>query len=337
MDGAAEDRAFQLVSGFRSTQMVRAVSQLKIPDLVAEGPRSSDDLAALTGVQSEPLRRVMRCLVAIGVFAETEDGRFGPTPLSECFRDRPGSQRGMALMLSGEGYEAFGDLMHTLRTGQPAFEHVFGMTHFEQLAQDPERSSIFNAAMQSGTERMRAALVSAYDFSAMRSVVDVGGGRGTLVAALLNANPHLRGVVFDLPAGLAETDVYLKEVGVADRCQVVTGTFFDSVPAGHDAYVLKQIVHDWSDEKATAILTTCRKAMGAGARIIVVERIMPAQAEESAASRLVFMADLQMLVVLGGRERTADEFKTLFHAAGLRLTRVIPTNSVYVLIEGVLA
>ena len=334
MDSAAQDQAFQLVSGFRSTQMVRAVCELKIPDLVAAGPRGADELAVLTGVQSERLRRVLRCLVAVGVFAETEDGRFGPTPLSECFRDQPGSQRGMALMLTSESYEAFGDMMHTLRTGEPAFEHVHGMTHWEQLAQHPERSTIFNAAMQSGTERMSAAVVSAYDFSTLRSIVDVGGGRGTLLAALLNANPHLRGTVFDLPAGLAETEAYLKAQVVNDRCQVVTGNFFESVPAGHDAYVLKQIVHDWSDEKACAILATCRKAMGAGSRLIVVERIMPAQAEESAASRLVFMADVQMLVMLGGKERTAEEFKALFLGAGLRLTRVIPTDSIFHLIEG---
>lgn len=335
MDTTAEDKAFQLVSGFRSTQMVRAVSELKIPDLVAAGPRSAQDLAASTGVQAEPLRRILRCLVAVGVFAETEDGSFGPTPVSDCFRSQPGSLRGAALMLPNESYEAFGQLMHTMRTGQPAFEHVFGMARWEQLAQDPEGSAIFNAAMQSGTERMSAAVVSAYDFAGLQSIVDVGGGRGTLIAALLKTNPHLRGTVLDLPAGLAETAAYLKEQAVDGRCQVAVGNFFESVPPGHDAYMLKQIVHDWNDEKATAILTTCRKAMGTGSRLIVLERIMPARAEESAASRLVFMADLQMLVMLGGRERTVDEFGALFKGAGLRLTRVIPTDSVFHLIEGV--
>lgn len=315
--------------------MVRAVAELRIPDLVAASPCSSDDLAAFTGVQQEPLRRILRALVALGVFTETEDGRFGATAVSECFRDLPGTMRGMALMLPSESYEAFGDLMHTLRTGQPAFEHVFGMTHWEQLAQDPERSSIFNAAMQSGTERIRAAVVSAYDFRGLRSVVDVGGGRGTLIAALLKANPHLRGTVLDLPAGLAQSEAYLKEQGIGDRCQIVSGNFFESVPPGHDAYVLKQIVHDWSDERATAILSICRKAMGAGARLILVERIMPARAEESAASRGLFMVDVQMLVILGGRERTVEEFRVLLQGAGLHLTRVIPTDSIFQLIEGV--
>jgi orsellinic acid C2-O-methyltransferase len=335
MDSAAADRAFQLVNGFRATQMVRAVADLRIPDLVAAGPRSSDDLAVSAGVQAEPLRRILRALVSLGVFIETEDGQFGATAVSECFRDRPGTLRGMALMLPGEIYEAFGDIMHTLRTGQPAFEHVFGMTHWEMLAKDPERSTIFNASMQSVTERISDAVVSAYDFGDLQSVVDVGGGRGSLVAALLKANPHLRGTILDLPAGLAESEDYLKEQGVHDRCKVVSGSFFESVPAGCDAYLLKHIVHDWSDEKATAILATCRKAMGAAARLILVERIMPARAEESAAARGVFMGDIQMLVIFGGRERTVEEFRALLQAAGLRMTRVIPTDSAFHLIEGV--
>jgi O-methyltransferase domain/Dimerisation domain len=334
MEAAARDRAFQLVSGFRATQMVRAAVELKIPDLVAAGPRSSDDLAASSGVQPGPLRRILRALVSLGVFVESEDGQFGATPISECFRDRPGTQRLMALMLPSESYEAFGDLMHTLRTGEPAFDHVFGMTHWEQLAQEPERSSIFNAAMQSITERIKDGVVAAYDFGSLQSVVDVGGGRGSVIAALLKANPHLRGTVLDLPAGLAETEDYLKEQGVHERCQVVSGNFFESVPAGCDAYVLKHIVHDWNDEKATAILATCRKAMGAGARLILVERIVPARAEESAAARAVFLGDIQMLVTLGGRERTVEEFKALLQGAGLKLTRVIPTGSDFHLIEG---
>jgi hypothetical protein len=335
MDSVAHDRAYQLINGFRATQMVRAVAELKIPDLVAAGPLSSEELAASVGVQPEPLRRVLRALVALGVFTENEGGRFGATDISECFTDLPGTLRGMARMLPNESYDAFGDLMHTLRTGQPAFEHVFGMTHWDQLAKDPERSAIFNAAMQSGTEQVMAGVVAAYDFGAVRSIVDVGGGRGTLIAALLKANPQLTGIVLDIPAGLAETKAYLNERGVGDRCEVVQGSFFESVPAGHDVYLLKQILHDWSDEKATAILTTCRKAMDARGRLIVVGRIIPVRAEESAAARALFMADIQMLVILGGRERTEEEFRTLFEGADLRLARVIPTTSVFQLIEGV--
>ena len=335
MDSAAVDRAFQLVSGFRSTQMVLAAVQLKIPDLVANGPRSADDLAATAGVKADPLRRVLRCLVTLGVFTETPEGRFGATPVSDCLRDQPGSMRAQALMLPTEGYVAFGDLMHSLKTGDSAFEHVFGMTHWDQLAQDPARSAMFNAAMKAGTERIQAAVVSAWDFQGLRSFVDVGGGTGTLTAALLKANPQLRATVFDLPPGLAESEAYLKGQGVYERCQLVSGNFFESVPPGHDAYVLKQIVHDWNDEKAVEILATCRKAMGDGSRLIVVERVLPRRAEESADARTVFMADIQMLVMLGSRERTEVEYRELMRKAGIKLTRVIPTKSVFQLIEGV--
>jgi hypothetical protein len=335
MDNAALDRASQLVSGFRYTQMVRAVSQLRIADLVATGPRSSDDLAASTGVQVEPLRRILRCLVTVGVFTETEDGRFGATPISECFRDQPGTIRSTALMLPTESYTAFGDLMYTLQTGEAAFEHTFRMSRWEHLAQDPERAALFNAAMQSRTEQVRDAVAAAYDFSGLRSIVDVGGGRGTLMVGLLKAHPNLRGTVFDVEAGLAETEAYLKEQGVHDRCDVVSGSFFDSLPASHDAYVLKNIVHDWNDEKATAILASCRKAMGAHARLILVEHVMPAHAEASADSRRIFMDDIQMLVMLAGKERTEAEYASLMRAAGVRLTRVLTTDSIFQLIEGV--
>ncbi len=335
MDAEAQDRAFLLVSGFRSTQMVRVVTELRIPDLVADGPRTSDDLAAATGVLAEPLRRVLRCLVAIGVFTETDDGRFAATPVSEWFRDRPGSLRGVALMLPAESYRAFGDLMYTLKTGEPAFEHVFSMSRWEQLAQEPEQASIFNTAMQYGTEGVRDAVASAYDFSGLLSIVDVGGGRGTLIAGLLKANPHLRGMVFDLDAGLAETEDYLKQEGVHDRCVVKRGSFLDSVPPGHDAYLLKNIVHDWSDEKAALILFNCRQAMGPERRLILVEQIVPKRLDDSPDARRLFMNDVQMMVMLGGRERTLDEFRALLHMAGFQLTRVIPTASRYQLIEAI--
>jgi hypothetical protein len=334
MNVDAHDRAFMLISGFRVTQMVRAVSELQIPDLVASGPRTADDLAASTGVQADPLRRILRCLVAAGVFTETEDGRFASTPISEWYRDQPGSLRWTALMLPNESYEAFGALMHTLRTGEPAFEHVFGMSRWAQLAQDPERAAIFNASMQSGTEQVRDALAAACEFAGMKTIVDVAGGRGTLIAALLKANPHLHGVVFDVEAGLGETDAYLKREGVRDRCDIVSGSFFESVPAGHDAYLLKSIVHDWKDEKAALILAACRKAMKPDSRLLVIEQVVPDRAEDTPLARRLFMTDVQMLVVLAGRERTNDEYRDLFRGAGLRLTRVIPTESRFQLIEG---
>jgi O-methyltransferase domain/Dimerisation domain len=335
MDSAALDRAFQLVSGFRSTQMVMAVVQLKIPDLVANGPLSADELAATTGVKADPLRRVLRCLVTVGVFTETREGRFGATAVSEWLRDQPGSMRAQAVMLPSESYAPWGDLMHSLKTGEAAFDHVFGMSHWDRLAQDPARAAIFNAGMQAQTERFQDALVAAFDFQGVGTFIDIGGGRGTLTAALLKANPHVRAAVFDLPAGLGESEAFLTGQGVRDRCELVSGSFFESVPSGYGAYVLKQIIHDWDDEKSVEILATCRKAMEAGSRLILVERVVPVRAEESADARSVFMTDVHMLVMFGSKERTEAEYGVLMEKAGLRLTQVIPTNSIYQLIEGV--
>ena len=335
MDPSVRDRAFMLVSGFRATQLVRAVTELRIPDLVADGPRSAADLAEATGVMTGPLQRVLRALVSVGVFDEVDGGRFASTPVSDWFRDRSGSMRGIALMLPAESYRAFGDLMYSLKTGEPAFEHIYSMSRWEQLAQEPEESALFNSAMQFNTEAMRDAVASAYDFTGLRSVVDVGGGRGTLIAGLLKANPGLRGTVFDIETGLAETEAYLKKEGVHDRCAVKRGSFFDHVPSGHDAYVLKNIIHDWNDEKAAVILANCRKAMGRERRLILIERIVPPRSEYSAAARQLFMADMQMMVMLGGRERSLEEFRALLESAGFELTRVIPTESPFQLIEAI--
>ena len=335
MDPGARDRAFMLVSGFRATQLVRAATELRIPDLVADGPRSAADLAEATGVMAGPLQRALRALVSVGVFDEVDGGRFAATPVSDWFRDRPGSMRGIALMLPAESYRAFGDLMYSLKTGEPAFEHIYSMSRWEQLAQEPEESALFNSSMQFNTEAMRDAVASAYDFTGLLSVVDVGGGRGTLIAGLLKANPGLRGTVFDIEAGLAETEAYLKGEGVHDRCAVKRGSFFDHIPSGHDVYVLKNIIHDWSDDKAAVILANCRKAIGPERRLILIERVVPPRSEYSAASRQLFMADMQMMVMLGGRERTLDEFRILLENAGFQLTRVIPTESPFQLIEAI--
>ena len=327
MDGEARDKAFLLVSGFRATQMVRVVTELGVPDLLAGGPRSADELATSSGVSPDLLLRLLRALVALGVFVETSDGHFSSTPISEQFRDRPGSLRGMALALPDESYSAFAELMHTLKTGEPAFDFLFGMSRWEHLAKNPDKAALFNTFMQFGTEAVMAAVVSAYDFGGASSVVDVGGGRGTLLAAILKANQKLRGTLFDLEAGLAGADVYLEEQGVRNRSKIAIGSFFDGVPSGHDVYVLKYIVHDWNDDKATAILTVCRRAMKDGAKLLLVERMLPRRAEDAPSHRQTYLADIQMMVLLGGRERTEEEFRALLERAHLRLTRVIPTDS----------
>lgn len=331
MDPQAADRAHSLIDGFRATQCVRAVAELRIPDLVSNGPRSAADLAAETGVLEDPLRRVMRTLVSLGVFEETEDGRFGPTAVSECLTDRPGTLRGWAVMLPRESYVAWAELMHTLETGEPAYEKVFGEPRFATLSKDPEGAARFNMAMQRWTEQVAEAVVDAYDFSSVQSVIDVGGGTGALLAAILGANPHLRGAVFDLPAGLEGTDAYLRSAGVRERCEIEAGSFFESVPAGFDRYILKSIIHDWSDDRSVEILSTCRAAMGDDARLLLVEMLLPGTVTETSKDRRAHFMDVHMMVMLGGRERNEEQFSALFDASGLKLTRTIDAGDLSVI------
>jgi len=329
------DRAFQLISGFRISQMIRAACELGIPDMLAAGPRSAADLADATGTLEPMLRRLLRALSAVGVFTEEEDGRFGPTPISEQLMDRPGSMRGWALMLSRESYQAWAALMHPLTTGEPAHDHVLGESRFDALSKDPDASAVFNMAMQRWTEQVAGDVATTYDFGSAQSVIDVGGGTGALLAGILGAHPHLRGAVFDLPSGVSATDAYLAEHGLRDRVRIETGSFFESVPSGYDRYVLKSIVHDWDDDRAIDILRTCRAAMGDDSRLLLVERVSPARATESTEAQRILFSDMQMMVMLGGRERTVDEYADLLSAAGLTFTSVTPTTTEVDVIEAV--
>jgi orsellinic acid C2-O-methyltransferase len=335
VDAKAADRAFQFISGFRVAQVVRAVAELRIPDLVSDAPRSAADLAAATGMLEDPLWRIMRALVSLGMFTEDEDHRFGATAVSECFTDRPGSMRVWALMIPRESDAAFGEVRYTLRTGKPGYEKLFGKTSFEWLSDNPNAAALFNLGMQRSTEQIAAKVVEAYDFAHLENVIDVGGGTGALLAAILRANPHLRGAVFDLPTGLSGADTYLVGEGVRTRCDVIAGSFLEAVPPGYDLYLLKNIIHDWDDEQACGILRTCRDAMGERSRLLLVERMAPDRALCTADARQVLLMDLHMMVMLGGRERNIKEFTAILALAGLELTRVIPTDSYVHLIEAV--
>ena len=330
-------QAERLVNGFRAFQMVAAACRLQLPDLLAAGPKTADELAARTRTHAPSLRRMLRGLSAWGVFAETPDGRFASTALSDQFRsDKPGF-RNDAVMQSEDVYRAWGDLLYTVRTGSPAFEHVFGKRRFEKLAEDPDAAARFNAAMVERSSRVAAAFIAAYDFGATRIVVDVGGGNGGLLVPVLQAQPGMRGVLFDLAQGLAGAHERMVAAGVDDRVTLQEGSFFEAVPSGGDLYMLKNIVHDWDDERSLVILRTCLKAMNATAKILLLERVMPARIVDPDDSLSALMADLQMMVVLGGRERSTDEYRDLLEQAGLRVTGVIPTDSGYVAIEAVVA
>jgi ubiquinone/menaquinone biosynthesis C-methylase UbiE len=329
--------AQRLLSGYRVFQMVVAASRLRLPDLVAAGPKTADELAASTGTHGPSLRRMLRGLAAWRFFDEQPDGRFASTPISDTFRsDLPGL-RNMTLMQSEESYRVWGDLLYTLRTGKPAFEHVFGKNRWDQIADDPEAAASFNAAMVELSSRVAQSFVDSYDFGGARTVVDVGGGNGALLIAVLRSHPQMRGILFDLAQGLAGAEEKLAAAGVADRVTLRDGSFFEAIPSRGDVYLLKSIVHDWDDERALAILQTCRRAMNAQARLVILERELAGRIEDPSEALPSVMSDLNMMVVLGGKERTPDEYRELLARAGLRMTRLIPNESEFAAIEAVVA
>jgi O-methyltransferase/methyltransferase family protein len=322
-----------LVNGFRVSQAIHAAATLGIADLLKNGPRSIDDLAAATGTHARSLYRVLRALASVGVFQEDADRRFTLTPLGECLRsDAPEPVGPLAVFIGQpEQQQAWGHLLDSVRTGETAFRRVHGMSVWEYRARNPEAGAIFDAAMTALSRGAANTVLNAYDFSPFTCVVDVGGGHGALLAAILTKNRSVRGVVFDQPQVVAGAGPVLRAAGVADRCQVIGGDFFEAVPDGGDAYVLKSILHDWEDEQAAAILRTCRCAIGPDGKLLVIEReISPAN--EGARAKF---GDLQMLVGAGGRERTREEWAALFAAGRFRLVGATPTESGLSVIEGV--
>lgn len=325
----------RLVSGAWTAQAVHVAARLGIADLLADGPKAPDMLAAATGAHGPTLERLLRALASLGVFAEQPDGRFGLTPLADGLRrDAEDSLRDYAVMMGDEWHwRAWGGLLHSVRTGESAFEHAHGRPLFDYLADHPAAGQVFDDAMTSRTRQEVAVVTAAYDWPAAGTVVDVGGGRGALLAAILEARPDTRGVLFDLPHVIeAAREGPVQPAVVAARCELVAGSFFEHVPAGGDLYLLKRVLHDWDDERAAAILSCCRRAMGSLGRLLVIEHVLPPGNEPSWGKLL----DLQMLVLTqGGRERDEAGFRSLLASAGLRLQRVVPAGPTASLVEAV--
>jgi hypothetical protein len=305
--------------------------KLGIADRLAGGPQAVEELAATAGVHVDALYRTLRALASLGVFSEVASRRFALTPQADLLRmDHPRSLGAMVLFQGEEAYRAWGELLYSLRTGAPAFDHVYGMPHFDYLAQHAEASAVFNRSMSDNTARSVTAIVSTYAFPATGVVVDVGGGHGTFVAAVLQAHPGLRGVLFDRPDVVEGAAATLEAAGIAQRCAPVGGDFFvPPLPTG-DLYTLRQVIHDWDDARSVAILRHCAQAMAREGKVLVIEALIPPGNEPSPVKFL----DLQMLVMTGGRQRTEEEYHQLYAAAGLRLLRVIPTTSPFSIVEG---
>lgn len=320
-----------LMNGYRVTQLLYVAAKLGIADLLAGGPELVEELAKTVGAHADALYRALRALASLGVFAEVAPRRFALTPLADLLRaDHPRSVRAQAIFQGEEPYQAWGELRYSLRTGAPAFDHVYQMSHFAYLAQHAEASAVFNRAMSDNTARSVTTVVSAYAFPTTGVVVDVGGGHGAFIAAVLRAHPGLRGVLFDQPHVVEGAASTLEEAGVAPRCARVGGDFFvPPLPTG-DLYWLRQVIHDWDDEQSIAILRHCAQSMARDGKILVIEALVPPGNEPSPVKFL----DLQMLIMNGGRQRTEEEYRRLFAAAGLQLLRVIPTNSEFSIVEG---
>jgi O-methyltransferase domain/Dimerisation domain len=321
------DALWRLVNGYRETQAVHVAVTLGVPDLLADGPRSSEELAAATDSHEPSLYRLLRALAALRLLHEEEGHRFSLTPLGAPLRsDDPESLAGWVAFV-GRGYHwnAWGQLLHSVRTGTDAMHHTLGQSSWDYRAEHPDEAAIFDRAMTTLTLRSIRDVASSYDFSPFGTLVDVGGGHGALLATLLTQLPRAQGVLFDQPQVVAGARGLLDDAGVSDRCTIVAGSFFDSVPAGGDAYILKSIVHDWDDREAIGILQTCRAAMGSSARLLLIERDL-GEANEAPSAKF---SDLNMLVALGGRERTQAEYGALFDASGLAFVDETPTPSGY--------
>jgi O-methyltransferase domain/Dimerisation domain len=316
-----------LVRGYRISQAIYVATRLGVPDLLADGPREIDDLARETGAHMPSLRRVLTYLAGAGVLEKVGPSRFALTPVAAGLRSGvAGSLRTSVLMLLNESHwRPWGHLLHSVRTGETAFDHTHGAGLFDYLAGHPEVAALFNVGMAGNSPAHARLVAAAYDVSRMSLVIDIGGGRGRLLATILGQNPRLRGILFDQPHVVEEARALLTGAGVIDRCELVAGSFFDSVPAGGDLYVLRNIVHDWKDDQAVAILGNCRRAMSAGARLLLVERYIPEDPREAFG---VLQSDLEMLVNVGGRERTTDEYAVLLARAGLKLARTISLDRV---------
>lgn len=322
----------QMLTGYWVSKALAVAAELGVADQLRDGPRGVPDLARACGTDAGGLYRLLRALASVGVFSEADGEQFRLTPLAELLRsDVPDSMRALARMYGSEQFQAWSALEESVRTGTPAFGQVFGTSYFDYLEHHPEPSAVFNDAMTGWTAHLADSVVAAYDFGDRRQVVDVGGGLGLLLSTILHAHPAVSGVLFEQPHVTADAEAFLEKAGLGGRVSTVGGDFFDSVPDGGDTYVLAQILHDWDDDQCARILDSCHEAMPPGATLLVIEQVLPPANEPSLGKWL----DLHMLVMLGGRERTADEYRSLLAAAGFELTSVIPTQSGASLVEAV--
>jgi O-methyltransferase/methyltransferase family protein len=321
----AEATVLRIGRGYQLSQALYVAAKLGVADVLSAGPLTAEAIAGAVDAREPELRRVLRALVAAGVFCELEDGRFADNDEAAALRaDAPGHVRDVVVNFGEEMYRAFGELLHTVRTGETAFDVVFGVPLFEYYAANPQAQASAAARMLARTLSVASEFAASDIVRDARTFVDVGGGTGTLLAKVLSHRPTVGGVLLERPGMLELAHRYLAEQGVADRCELVEGDFFSLVPAGGDVYVLKSVLHDWDDERCIAILQSCRAAMDKAARLAIIELILPECMTPSGPMLSAALLDLIMLAYAGGRERTAAEFTKLLDQARLRLVSTTP-------------
>jgi SAM-dependent methyltransferase len=321
------DQLARLLSGYWYTQTIYVAAKLDLAELLKDSRRTVLELAEATGTDPRALYRLLRALASIGIFAE-DQGHFSLTPLAECLLDP--STKAMATMRGEFQYRAWGELLYSVQSGKSAFEKVYGMPIFDFFSEHPDAGNLFDQAMTGVHGRETEAMLDAYDFTRIKTLADIGGGNGSVITAILRRYPTIEGILFDLPSVVERTKANIEAAGLAERCQVMAGNVFESVPPGADAYLMRHIIHDWDDDKSLTILRNCRRAMGKGGKLLVVEGVVPPGNEPSVSK----FFDLAMMVLPGGMERTEEEYRLLFETAGFRLTRIVPTRTWVSLIEG---
>jgi SAM-dependent methyltransferase len=326
-DPNLQDQLARLVSGYWYTQTIYVATKLGIAELLKDGPKSAQELAHATGTNARALYRLLRALASISIFAE-EEGRFSLTPLAECLLDP--STKAMATMRGDFQYRAWGELLYSVQTGESAFEKVYGKPIFDFFVENPEPGRLFDQAMTGVHGRETGAMLEAYDFTGIKTLADIGGGNGSVITAILKKYPAMQGIIFDLSGVMERTKANLKVAGLEGRCRIVPGNFFQAVPPGADAYLMRHIIHDWDDDNSLAILRNCRQAMDKGGKLLVVEGVVPPGNEPSVSK----FFDLAMMVSPGGMERTEDEYRQLFEAGGFTLKRIVSTQTWISVIEG---
>jgi hypothetical protein len=320
----------RMVSGYWTSQVLYVAAKLGIADLLQQGPKTAEELASATQTHPQSLYRFLSSSVSLGLFAEDEQKRFSITPLSDWLRsDVPGSQRATAVLVGDLLYQAWGELLYSVQTGRAAFEKVHEAPFFDYLSKNPEQASLFDEAV-GGHGWATTALLEAYDFSGIQVLADLGGGNGSAMIAILKKYPDMRGILFDLPGVAQRAKAHIQAAGLADRCQVISGSFMEAVPTGADAYMMRHVIHDWDDEKSVTILKNIHRSMDKDGKLLLGEYILPPGNTASMARG----SDLVMLVISGGQERTEEEFRALYERAGFCLTRIVPTKVGICMIEG---